>query len=78
LPGINDDRANLAAVGRFVAELAHTRRIHVLPYHAAGTGKQVRLGREVPRHPQETLTDEVQQQTRTWLSSFDLDVQLGG
>ena len=78
VPGVNDDRTNLEAVGRFVADLAHTRRVHVLPFHSAGDDKQLRLGRKDRPPARATLSEAARQQARTWLSAFDLDVHLGG
>ncbi len=44
VPGVNDDRANLEATGRFVAQLDAIAEVHLLPYHRAGMSKYDRLG----------------------------------
>jgi pyruvate formate lyase activating enzyme len=44
IPGLNDDDANVRALGAFVASLRLTR-IDVLPYHRAGLAKYDRLRR---------------------------------
>jgi len=45
IPGLNDDEDNVAAIGNFIADLSNTRRVHVLPFHEAGTNKKQRLGK---------------------------------
>jgi len=47
IPGVNDDEANLDAVGRFAASLPGVRRVSVLPYHKFGAEKSRRLGNEI-------------------------------
>jgi pyruvate formate lyase activating enzyme len=46
LPGINDDEANVRAMGRFLGSLANRLRVDILPYHRAGVDKYGRLGLE--------------------------------
>jgi pyruvate formate lyase activating enzyme len=50
LPGINDDEANIRAMGEFLSALENRPRVDILPYHRAGVDKYTRLGRE-PRLP---------------------------
>ncbi|BDU74092.1 glycyl-radical enzyme activating protein [Mesoterricola silvestris] len=45
IPGLNDDEANLDATARFVAGLPGAR-LDLLPYHATGSAKFARLGRD--------------------------------
>lgn len=77
VPGYNDDRTNLEALGRLVSSLRHTRRVHLLPYHRLGADKAVRLGRpagfESGAPTAAALEDAV-----SLLRSFDLDVRVGG
>jgi len=44
VPGVNDDRENLEATGRFVRSLGTVGEVHLLPYHRAGLSKYERLG----------------------------------
>lgn len=46
LPGINDDEANVVAMGEFLGSLASRLHVDILPYHRAGVDKYGRLGRE--------------------------------
>jgi len=45
VPGINDDEANVKALGEFVSSTGGLSRVDILPYHKAGLGKAERLGR---------------------------------
>jgi pyruvate formate lyase activating enzyme len=45
VPGINDDDANIEAIGKFIASLENTRRIYILPFHKLGSHKYRREGR---------------------------------
>lgn len=47
IPGYNDGRTNIEALAEFVAGLPGVSGIELLPYHAYGTGKYARCGREV-------------------------------
>ena len=78
VPGHNDDTANLEAVGRFVAGLRRTRRVHVLPYHRLATAKYERLGLvnpmvEIPSPAAADIDRAV-----AVLASYGLDVHVGG
>jgi pyruvate formate lyase activating enzyme len=46
VPGITATPENLSATARFLLDHVSCRRISLLPYHRAGTGKHERLGRE--------------------------------
>jgi pyruvate formate lyase activating enzyme len=48
IPGINDDDDNLEAIAACVARLDNTRQVDLLPYHAVGETKYLRLGRPLP------------------------------
>ena len=78
VPGHNDDTANLQAVGRFVAGLRRTRRVHVLPYHRLASAKYERLGLvnpmvEIPSQAAADIDRAV-----AVLVSYGLDVHVGG
>jgi pyruvate formate lyase activating enzyme len=46
VPGLNDDDGNIDAVGRLIDSLAYRPPVQVLPYHAIGSDKYRRSGRE--------------------------------
>lgn len=77
VPGVNDDPDHLARLAAFVAE-AGVRRLHLLPYHAAGTIKFDRVGepcrlRELPP-PDEALLERA---SRPFLERR-LELHIGG
>jgi pyruvate formate lyase activating enzyme len=78
IPGYNDDRPNLEALGSFVAGLRVTRRVHLLPYHRFGAEKRAGLGLDdalaavSPPSPTSLETAE------EILRGFGLDVHVGG
>jgi pyruvate formate lyase activating enzyme len=43
IPGINSDRANLAATAEFLGPLAGIRQVDLLPFHPLGEAKAVRV-----------------------------------
>jgi pyruvate formate lyase activating enzyme len=43
IPGVNDDDANVAATGEFVASLGGVTRVDLLPHHEAARAKLARL-----------------------------------
>ena len=78
VPGHTDDRANLEALGTLAGSLRHTRRLHLLPYHALGAEKFARLGRSDPLGEVAQPTTAAVEEAVAFLRSFDLDVRVGG
>ncbi len=78
IPGLTDDEGNLTAVAEFVAGLARSCPIHLLPYHAIGGDKYGRLGLAypladlAPAHP--ALVNEQADKMR----AYGLEVHIGG
>jgi pyruvate formate lyase activating enzyme len=87
IPGINDDEANVKALGEFVSSLKGPSdgpgRVDILPYHKAGVGKAERLGK-VANEPGESglklepPTSEALESVRDYLSGLGLEVRIGG
>lgn len=79
IPDLNDDLANLRAIGTLARSLAGVRRVDLLAYHAAATGKYERLGRNYhlkdTRVPREDEMNTMADRLRT---EFGLQVKLGG
>jgi pyruvate formate lyase activating enzyme len=48
VPGLTDERANIAGVARFVAGLGNVERVEVLPFHRFGDRKYEALGLPAP------------------------------
>ena len=90
LPGVNDDDANVKALGEFVSSLdGHAGgpgRVDILPYHRAGLSKAERLGgapAEVAgmgaaRFALEPPTPEALESVRDYLTGLGLEVRIGG
>ena len=78
VPGYTDGPANIEALGTFVAQLRHTRRLHLLPFHRLGGDKYARLGRsdglEGVQPPSAAAVDA----QAAFLRGFGLDVHIGG
>lgn len=77
IPGINDDDANLHAMGTFLHSL-QIRDVFLLPYHSIAANKYARLGKN---YQLSALTPPSQQQMEAMqlgLQAFGLNVQIGG
>jgi pyruvate formate lyase activating enzyme len=73
---VNDDDANVSAIGGFVSHHG-VRDIDVLPYHRAGLAKYERLNRANPHVGLEPPTDEALGVVRRRLENFGLTVHIG-
>lgn len=78
VPGVNDDDANLAATGAFMASLRTLREVHLLPYHSLGSDKYRRLGRAYPLTDAPEPTEEQMSRAAARLSEYGLTVRIGG
>jgi pyruvate formate lyase activating enzyme len=79
IPDLNDDLANLRAIGSLARSLAGVRRVDLLAYHAAAVGKYEHLGMDYrlkgTRVPRE---DEMNIMADLLRTEFGLQVKLGG
>ncbi len=78
IPGVNDDDANLEAVGTFLTSLPRRHRIFLLPYHPIAEGKTTRLERSSSFTPFSVPDAETLGAARRRLQTFGLDVVIGG
>jgi pyruvate formate lyase activating enzyme len=80
IPGFNDDRANLDALGNFAIGLETIRRVHLLPYHQLGSDKRLGLGlgTDDPMAGVQTPSRAALETTAAFLRDFGLDVRIGG
>jgi len=58
IPGINDDRENMQAIGLLAADLPGLERVDLLPYHRIGRSKYQQLGKRCPMPEVDAPTDE--------------------
>lgn len=77
IPGITDAPANVAAIGR-EAKTAGVAGVDLLPYHAAGSAKYLRLGRPYALSHLKPPTPESLAEARRLLEAIGLDVSIGG
>ncbi len=78
IPGVNDDDANLEALGDFLASLPRRHRVFLLPYHPTAAGKTSRLEGPSSFVPFSVPDAETLAAARRRLQSFGLDVVVGG
>jgi pyruvate formate lyase activating enzyme len=78
LPEVNDDEANVRALGEFLAELATLYPVDVLPYHRIGVDKYERLSRPYRLEQAETPPDATVATTVRVLEEFGLQVTVRG
>jgi pyruvate formate lyase activating enzyme len=77
LPGLNDDRGAIAALGEFAAAEG-IRHIDVLPYHRAGIAKYERLDRAYSLEQLEPPEPALVERTVTTLRGYGIEVTAGG
>ncbi len=78
IPGYNDDRRNLDAIGSLAASLGRRQRIHLLPYHSLATAKYERLSRKHPMDGVASPSAAAVQAAADQLAAYGLDIQIGG
>jgi pyruvate formate lyase activating enzyme len=68
VPGLTDDPANVAGLGRLCASLSNVERVEVLPFHRLGAHKYAALGLRFPladvTPPTAAETDDVRDRLR--------------
>lgn len=78
IPGINDDDENVTKIGEFVAALPRLPQVDILPYHATGTEKYRRLGKEYALSDTQSPSIETILGIARRLQEFGLQVTVGG
>ncbi|WP_425060212.1 Choline trimethylamine-lyase activating enzyme [Sporomusa carbonis] len=77
IPRINDDDANIAKTGAFVASL-NLRDVYLLPYHNMAIDKYTRLGKAYQLPDVQPLADKQVNEISQKLRAFGLNVNIGG
>jgi pyruvate formate lyase activating enzyme len=78
IPGLNDDRSNLEATGRFIASLGIVGGVDILPYNRAGREKSHRLTGEYDLLDAGPADDGRLALMTEVLQHFGLTVRIGG
>ena len=82
IPTCNDQPENYHALGQFLRRLMASRppaplRVEILPYHALGTSKYRKLGREYPLEGLEPPSKDALQEAARVLGSYGLTIDVG-
>ena len=79
IPGVNDDLYSIQTIADFVGSLGTVRRIDVLPYHAGGLAKAVRLSEAVKlMNPKTVIDEKVLTGIERMLRDRGFEVKIGG
>jgi pyruvate formate lyase activating enzyme len=78
IPGFNDSMDEMGKMARLIRPLQHVRQIHLLPYHAIGEQKMVRLGRKNRYIDVNALSESVLDHLMQPFRELGLPVRLGG
>ncbi|MDD2496702.1 MAG: glycyl-radical enzyme activating protein [Desulfitobacteriaceae bacterium] len=78
IPGINDSRDCIMAIGHFVSSLITINEIHLLPYHKAGAGKYPLAGRTYILSDLEPPGEEKMLDLKNILEQLGFKTQIGG
>jgi pyruvate formate lyase activating enzyme len=72
IPGINDDKENLRALGTFLAVLPNVPPVELLPYHNIAEAKYAGLGRKYALPEIHSPTPERVEEIRLLLRGYEL------
>ncbi len=78
IPGINDDKENILAMGEFINSLRCIKRLNILPYHSIGNDKYIRLQKECILSTIHTPSSELINTVVEQLKEFGLQIKIGG
>ena len=78
IPGINDGRANLAAVMDFLNSLAHRHEVHLLAYHQTAMDKYRRMEQPYPLPHVQPPSLEDMEAMRALFEKNGFNVSIGG
>jgi pyruvate formate lyase activating enzyme len=78
IPGVNDDRCNLENAAKFAASIPNVRQVCLLPYHATGTPKSMRLGHQTPWQPNGSLSKPRVDEAAQVFRQAGLAARIGG
>jgi len=78
IPGFNDDKANIQAMGKFAASLPCLSGIDILPYNRGGLEKSSRLSPVNKLMQAQTPDGETMSSIASTLNNYGLQVKIGG
>lgn len=75
IPGLNDNRDNLDALGRYLCTLG-LNQVIIHPFHRMGLPKYEKIGRSHKLPPMEAPTPQALIRVRSWLEQYGLKIVL--
>lgn len=78
IPGVNDDAANMESTASFLSPLRGIRQVDLLPYHATGEPKFLRVGQEYALHGTTTPAPDQLESLAARFSARGLHTTIGG
>ncbi len=78
VPGVNDDRASLESMARFVAGVPGVRQVNVLPFHRTGLPKARRVGRTARLEGVAAPSAQAVEDALAVFREWGLDARAGG
>lgn len=76
IPGYTDSKENLTAIARLVTGIKRQPEVHLLPYHAFGTGKYQGIGKEYKLPEVEPPSEEKMQECKRIFEDKKIAVKL--
>jgi pyruvate formate lyase activating enzyme len=78
VPGVNDVPQDMKDIGSLIANLEHTRRLHLLPHHGFGAAKKQRVSQSQSEEPVAALSRDSIEAAAHVLTTYGLDLYVGG
>ena len=78
IPGITDDKENVAAIAELLASMSSLQQVDILPFHRVGSGKYHRLGRYDPLAETKLLTPGAVRTVQQQFETHGLKTGIGG
>ncbi|MHB1037827.1 MAG: glycyl-radical enzyme activating protein [Pirellulales bacterium] len=78
IPGVNDQPEHLRAIARFAASVPGVRQVNLLPYHATGAQKALRLGKPYLLEEVAPPSPDAMMEAAELFRSFGLSIRTGG
>lgn len=78
VPGVNDNAAQITAIGQFAKLMHGVDTVHLLPYHRYGENKYALLGREYPMGDASVLAKETAETLKGVIEGLGLNCVIGG
>jgi pyruvate formate lyase activating enzyme len=78
IPGINDDRENIEALGQFLSAMKRIPALHILPFHGLAREKALRFGSQYKMFGKKPPEREEVEMIADALRKKNIEVRIGG